>query len=213
MHQNRWLLFDLDNTIYDVRSIEERTLLPVLDRCFARYDCTPLKLKQIYDDIWCLPFDVVIQIHSFDKKFVRSFENEIARASFRFDINVFDDLNLAELDSYKKVLVTTGFYNLQNAKIDALGIRSFFQEVFIDDPLSPDRIYKKGIFKDIIEKANISPESVVVIGDNPEFELAAARELGLKTVHACRTGQNPTTEWDLCITSYKDLRSHLDDLF
>ena len=81
-----------------------------------------------------------------------------------------------------KILVTTGLSELQNAKIDALGIRDDFTRIIIDDPRIEPRNTKYKIFQEILKSTNKSADQIWVIGDNPKSEIAAAYNLGMNTI-------------------------------
>lgn len=77
----------------------------------------------------------------------------------------------------KKILLTWETdRGLQDAKINILGIRSFFDEIFICN----SNLEKKQYLKKIKQK--YSSESICVVGDRIDAEIQFANELGMKTV-------------------------------
>jgi FMN phosphatase YigB (HAD superfamily) len=77
----------------------------------------------------------------------------------------------------KKVLLTWETdKGLQDAKIDQLGIRTFFNEIVI----CYSNQEKKECLARIKEK--YSPENIYVVGDRIDAEIQFGNELGLKTV-------------------------------
>jgi FMN phosphatase YigB (HAD superfamily) len=83
-------------------------------------------------------------------------------------------------------LVTSGFRRLQESKIRALQFGSLFEAIHVDAIDEADRKGKEGIFKDILKSHHLSPEEVLVVGDNPGSEIAAGNRLGMRTVQILR---------------------------
>jgi len=82
--------------------------------------------------------------------------------------------------SVPKILVTYGNTDLQNKKIETLGVRSFFKEILI----CPTVAEKLNLFKEIIKKSNIqNPEEVAVIGDRRDGEIRYGNMLGFTTIY------------------------------
>jgi FMN phosphatase YigB (HAD superfamily) len=76
-------------------------------------------------------------------------------------------------------LLTEGDFDFQNAKIDHLGIRSFFDEVVI---VSPGAGAKHGALVSLLERGRHPPASVVVVGNRLDREIRAGNRLGVTTV-------------------------------
>jgi putative hydrolase of the HAD superfamily len=78
-------------------------------------------------------------------------------------------------------LVTNGKTRVQQPKIDALGIRSFFGTILVSEEQGirkPDpEIYLRAV-----QNLQVSPESTIFIGDHPEADIAGARNAGLRTI-------------------------------
>jgi len=94
---------------------------------------------------------------------------------------------LAEIRA-KLFLVTSGFRRLQESKVKALGIAHLFTEVHID---AIDESHPKGklqAFEAIMKTHQLGPREVLVVGDNPESEIAAGNTLGMATIQTLRPG-------------------------
>jgi FMN phosphatase YigB (HAD superfamily) len=76
-------------------------------------------------------------------------------------------------------LLTEGDFDFQNAKIDHLGIRSFFREVVI---VPPGPGAKHGALVSLLERGRHPPASVVVVGNRLDREIRAGNRLGVATV-------------------------------
>ena len=106
-----------------------------------------------------------------------------------------------------KFLVTTGFVKLQLSKINKLGIEQDFKEIIIVDPETGKT--KKNAFAEIMQKYGYHPDELLVIGDDPDSEIKAARELDIDTFLFDPDGRHLSTE-----TTHRasDLKKLLDIL-
>jgi putative hydrolase of the HAD superfamily len=100
--------------------------------------------------------------------------------------------------------LTTGFSGLQRNKIDCLGITHDFEEIFIIDPTQTNQI-KKDIFELILTKYNYTTDDVVVIGDDLNSEIKAAKDLGIKSIVYDFANAYPSTAEMIAIRNYREL--------
>jgi putative hydrolase of the HAD superfamily len=77
--------------------------------------------------------------------------------------------------------VTTGFPRLQHSKIERMGLNADFREIHVVDPAASERT-KRDVFEDIMQRHRYAPAEVLVIGDDPHSEIAAAQGLGIDAV-------------------------------
>lgn len=204
---DKLLIFDLDDTLFETKSIAKEAVKPIFDQF------EPLLINkfgtaltaQIVPELWKYPFDFVAQKYKFDDHQNAEFARLINSHEYKFNIQTFDDFNMVESLSQEKILVTTGFSKLQHAKIHFLGIKEKFSEIHIDDILSPKRIFKKGIFQRILSERQLDSKSVYIIGDNPNSELKAGFELGLQTVQVSKFGQEKSNYAKYCISDFNEL--------
>src|SRR3989338_442541 len=173
------IIFDLDNCILDTHSLGEGVLSPVLAPLYA--SALPEKIKEgMANSLWDTAFeDAIVQNHIPDDV------AELMRVECR-KLTIPED---REIKSYgdewciqklpvKKFLVTSGYRNFQNSKIERLGIKSLFDQVIIDEMDEPSaRKKKRRIFEEILEENNFKKEEVLVVGDNPRSELQAPNQL------------------------------------
>lgn len=155
MHGERLLIFDLDDTIFETRSIGAKHFEGIFAhfRRLASRNYSKDSLDIIEKDLWRLPFDHVASRHQFSNELSKQWSRLINETQFCFTIDPFQDFECISATAYQKVLVTTGFKHLQEAKIAALGIASEFDDIHIDEIDSECRIFKSGIFKKVIQKA------------------------------------------------------------
>jgi putative hydrolase of the HAD superfamily len=99
------------------------------------------------------------------------------------NIKPFDDVKLIPKLKQKKALVTSGLKEIQLRKIEILGLDGVF-DVVVDESNSHEN--KQRIFSDLMREYQAKPGETMVIGDNPESELAAGNNLGIITVQVLR---------------------------
>jgi len=109
----------------------------------------------------------------------------------------------------KRYLVTSGFRKLQESRIRALGIATWFDNVFVDAIDEPEHPGKQKIFEAILTQGPWCADEVMVVGDNPRSELAAGRRLGMVTVQILRPGVSRSADVDHHAASLGELRALL----
>ena len=172
------IIYDLANTIYPVPSIGEKLFAPVFE-LIAEEEAHRADLAAIKKAMMVTPFRLVAQRFNFTDALT-------AKAIALQEETVFEDV-IATFDDYAEIktinadrfLVTTGFFKMQNSKIKQMGIEGDFKEIHIVDPTKSS---KKEVFADIMKRFGYSTDDVLVVGDDPESEIRAAKELGIDTV-------------------------------
>ena len=206
------LIFDLDDTIFETKSIDNRQVKPIFDGfeslLIAKY-CED-QTRDIVTQLWKYPFDFVSNKYAFGDQLNSKFAHLINTHEYKFSIKPFQDFKSVQSLTHTKFLVTTGFLKLQNAKIHSLGIRDVFSEIYIDDILDSERIFKKGIFKKILHKKKSDSNLVYVIGDNPLSELKTGFELGLNTIQYAKYGQLKSKYANHFISNFKELEAIIE---
>lgn len=176
------LILDLDDTIFETNSMDMSVFDPA-QKVIEEYTIKSFGQRDsdnIINKIKQLPFDIVANKYNFPTEIRNRFYYIIQNTRYDLNISVFPDYSFLQEINCAKYLVTTGMINLQKAKIKALSIDADFQKIYIDNPFDKKRKFKKGIFQEIMQET--ASEEVWVIGDNPEAELLAGKELGLKTI-------------------------------
>jgi putative hydrolase of the HAD superfamily len=82
---------------------------------------------------------------------------------------------------YKLAIITNGSNNMQNRKIDALGIRKYFDEIIISNDVGMKKPEKE-IFLLSCDGIEIIPSKVVYVGDNYEIDIMGSVNAGLKAI-------------------------------
>lgn len=109
------------------------------------------------------------------------------------DIQFFDDVipTLNELKSkgYKLGIITDGYKETQNKKIEALNCKEIFDEIIITDELGKE-FWKPNekSYKLMVEKLGIEFNEMIYIGDNVTKDFITANKLGIETIHIFRKG-------------------------
>lgn len=172
------LIFDLDDTIYPIKSIADELFAPLY--ALIRENVTEENYPKIKEDLLTSAFQVVADRYHFSNN-LKNEGMKISRETvFEGEIIAFEDyLPLRDLP-VEKFLVTAGYTKMQKSKIKQLALKDDFREIFIPDPAKSD-LDKKAVFEQILTKYQYEPKDVLVIGDNPEVEIAAAKSLGIET--------------------------------
>lgn len=82
---------------------------------------------------------------------------------------------------FRLALITNGNTACQQRKLQATDLSHFFEVIAISQDLG-EKKPSPGIFRHCFETLGVSPEVVVMIGDNPENDISGARALGCMTV-------------------------------
>ncbi len=96
----------------------------------------------------------------------------------KWSISVFEGVkSFLVSNKYQSILVTRGNVERQNRKIDILGIKKYFSDIYI---VENDEL-KNHKFKSIIKE--YPNNTLIVIGNRIDCEIRYGNLLGLKTIH------------------------------
>ncbi len=206
------LILDLDDTIFETKSIAPESvksitevfthyLEPILGRTQAEAAMTML---------WHRPFSVVMDRFGIRTEAQFELAQLIHKLDFELEIETYPDYaELLQLP-FPRVLVTTGFTNLQMAKIRALNIANDFAAIFIDDPTEKNRRHKQGIFTGLLQDYEVPAQAFWVIGDNPDSEIKAGHNLKMRTVQRLKAGEPKAAIAEYGIHSFAELPAILN---
>jgi len=177
------IIFDLDNTLFDTYG---RLGVKVLEEMIMRMKKAGLTKRQE---------ESLRKKYSFTSFRVLAHELKLSDRTRKIGMSAYEDMDLSDIKpffdvvvlqklGYEKALVTSGTKAIQLKKIDVLGIKHYFDDIIIDE--SDGFEGRKDIFKDLAAQHKAKPEQVVVIGDNPDIELFAAKQLGMVSVQITR---------------------------
>jgi len=175
------LIIDLDNTIYPVKSIGEKLFAPLFNLLRSpKYNLNSETIENAKEQIMRIPFQKVAKQFNFPDALTNDALTLLRGLTYDEPMTYFEGYEtIRELDT-KKFLLTTGFKALQESKVRALKIENDFTEMFIVDPDASTRT-KKDVMLEIMEKYRLSPADILVIGDDPQSEIKAAKELGIRS--------------------------------
>jgi putative hydrolase of the HAD superfamily len=204
--KKKFIILDLDNTIYPVYSIGNelfKTVFELIERT-GEFD-GPLDL--VKRDIMRKPFQVVASSYGFSAALTRAGIDLLKNLEYNGPIKPFDDYEIVRQCPQQKFLVTTGFEKLQWSKIRGMKIGNDFSEIRIVDPMTSSST-KKDVFLDLIGKYALDQQALLVVGDDPHSELKAAVEIGIDSVLYDKLELNPESEFTR-ITDYSQLIQYL----
>jgi HAD superfamily hydrolase (TIGR01549 family) len=186
----RAIIFDLDNCLSAADEVGKQLMQPVFDAIREANDgrLSEPELQRAFADCWRIPLDVVAEQHGFSKEMLEAAWKVSVDLEVQDPMCGYEDLRLLRDLPVQRFLVTSGFRRLQESKIKALGFRDLFTEVFIDAIDEPGRKGKHGWFAEILQRHQLQASEVLVVGDNPDSEIAAGNKLGTPTVQILRPG-------------------------
>lgn len=210
----RAIIFDMDACLSAADEVGEELFEPIFDaiRQANRGRLTDEELERAFDDMWRVALDKVAEEHNFspemrDAAWQVSMEAEVKRPMYGYgDLHV-----LRELDQ-QLFLVTSGFRLLQQSKVAALGIAPLFAEIRIDAIHDSDRIGKEGHIREILSAHQLPPEEVLIVGDNPDSEIAIGNKLGIRTVQTLRPRVTKSDAADHHIRHLSELKGIMEQV-
>jgi len=178
--QKKAIIFDLDNTIYSVRTIGEE-LFASLFELITQDGNHSQEMDKIRNDIMRRPFQLVANDYHFSEALTNKGIALLKDLTYDGKIEPFEDYLIVRKLPVDKFLVTTGFLKLQQSKIEGMKIAGDFKEIHIVDPLTSGRS-KKDVFADIIQRHSYDKSEILVVGDDLHSEIKAAQELGIEAI-------------------------------
>ena len=201
------LILDLDNTIFKTSTMNPKIFEEAINTISRFYESHPKSNSEdIIVELWEKPVDSVFNKYATPPEIRNEFYNKISEIDFNeLEIKPFIDYSFLKEINMDRILVTTGLTELQNAKINALGIRNDFKEIHIDDPRANPRRTKFLIFERILIESKKPTDKIWVIGDNPDSEINAAHKLGMKTIQRKSPSKTKSNLSNYYIESFKEL--------
>jgi putative hydrolase of the HAD superfamily len=204
----RAIIYDLDNTIFPVPAIGDVLFGPVFDLIQQTGQHTH-EMDAIRYAIMRTPFRLVAQRHGFSTALTQAGIDLQETLEYHQPIAPFEDYALTHVLPGERFLVTTGFYKMQRSKIKQLGIEGEFKEIHV---VNPTLSSKKEVFAGILARYGYTPNEVLVIGDDPESEIAAAKALNIPTVLYDPFNNFSANEATYHIKHYSELAAIIDTL-
>ncbi|HKN66122.1 MAG TPA: HAD family hydrolase [Gemmatimonadaceae bacterium] len=207
----RAIIFDLDNCLAAADEPGEQLLEPVFAAVRAVNDgaLAESELEAAFRDCWVHAFDFVAATHRFTPRMLAAGWEAFRRIEVRAPLRGYGDLTLLPSLGAERFLVTSGFRRLQESKVRALGIETFFDAIVVDAIDEPERRGKERIFLDLMRQFRLDPNDVLIVGDNAESELGAAARLGLRSAQLIRPGVTPAAGVTIHLRDLGELREWL----
>lgn len=202
------MILDLDDTIFRTDTMNPQVFDVAISNLRKYYLSigSAEHFEQVMAAIWSTPIDQVFEQFDTPVDIMTQFYNDIASIDYRMlEIIPFADYEIVRSYPMDKILVTTGIKELQLAKIKSLGITDDFIAIYIDDPRDQPRKHKIGIFNGIMKELGWTAEDVWVIGDNPESELKAGKDLGMRAIQRYSDTKAASEYADYKIQSFAEL--------
>jgi len=188
------LIFDLDSCLAAADEAGEDLFAPAFQAIrTANHDAvSEQQLRAAFKDCWRFPFDFIADKYGFSPAMRAAGFAAFKKIEVRKTLRGYGDLfELAQLPA-KLFLVTSGFRLLQESKVKALGIGRLFTAVHMDAIDEGNGIGKLPVFAEILQAHGFRPDEVLVVGDNPDSEIAAGNQLGMVTIQILRPGVSPS---------------------
>lgn len=132
------------------------------------------RLKDVFDELKYEISDDIIHILSEDYiAHLSSFDHLLP-----YTTEVLDYLS----PNYKLHIITNGFQAIQEKKLKTSNIYDYFDQV-IDSEMAGVKKPNPLIFEMALQKANVSPRSSLMIGDNLEADILGAKAVGFHVMH------------------------------
>ena len=189
------LIFDLDSCLAAADEAGENLFAPAFQgiRLASQGEVSEEQLCAAFKDCWRFPFDSIAEKYGFSPAMRAAGFAAFRNIDVRQPLRGYGDLHeLAQLPA-KLFLVTSGFRRLQESKVKALGIAHLFAAIHIDAIDEGKSSGKLPVFESILREHGFQPDEVMVVGDNPDSELAAGSRLGMTTIQTLRPGVPPSS--------------------
>jgi putative hydrolase of the HAD superfamily len=207
------LILDLDNTIYPVSSISENLfaeLFGILEQHSEIINANDADaVSKIKDEMTRRPFQHIANEFSLDDEVRNKMENQLRNMTYDLPMWPFDDYRHVRAIQLNKFLVTTGYSKLQWSKVKMLGIEDDFKHIHIVDP-DVNQQTKRDVFAEIMQTYNYAPGDLLVIGDDPESEIKAAKALGIDTFLYDPTDKHSQAQVTLRSSNLQDVLKLID---
>ena len=189
------LIFDLDSCLLAADEAGENLFAPAFRaiRLANRGEVSEEQLRAAFKDCWRFPFDFIAERYGFSPAMRAAGFAAFRNIEVCQPLHGYGDLHeLAHLPA-KLFLVTSGFRSLQESKVKALGIARLFTAIRIDAIDEGSCAGKLPVFVSLLREHGFQPDEVLVVGDNPDSEIAAGNRLGMKTIQTLRPGVPPSS--------------------
>ncbi len=218
------IFFDLDHTLWDYDRSAKETLLEIYED--LKLEDVGLTQKKFVNNFYTINDKLWVKYNDglIDREYIkRERFNEIFRSS-GIDItyskkaseyflthcslkpylmpDALTALNYLK-NKYELHIITNGFLDAQNRKLNSSGIEKFFK-IMVTSECSNSRKPSPEIFEYSLNEAGADKANSIMIGDNPRTDIQGAQDFGLKTVFYDPSGRKKSLA-DFTIQSHMEL--------
>ena len=180
----RAILFDLDDTLYDLRAYWRERLRLALDLVRARYthlDPEVLVGAALSERVFIEHWPDFLRRQGVDDEALIAEAHEVFREEWFERMALADDAGptlVALRPRYKLGLITNGPSVIQRAKIERFGLAQYFDLLVVSGEVGvakPD----PAIFRLALERLGVGSAEALFVGDSPEYDLRGAAAAGV----------------------------------
>jgi putative hydrolase of the HAD superfamily len=183
----RAILFDLDDTLYDLRSYWRGRLHEAIGDVLIRYphfDRDALVDQAILEKVYIEKLPAFLRRQGVDDEQLITAAQELFGRDWFRRLVLFDDAvqTLEALRTHFKLgLVTNGPSSAQRPKIEQFRLIDYLDLLIVSEEVGvakPD----PAIFAIALERLGVAPSEALFVGDSPEFDLRGAAAAGMPFV-------------------------------
>jgi len=184
------IIFDLDSCLAAANEVGDQLFAPAFAAIRAANDGSVPEetLRVAFAECWRVAFDAVADKYRFTEAMRAAGWQAFRQTEVATPRYGYEDLAVVPELPVRRFLVTSGFRRLQESKVRALGFARWFAAIHIDAIDEPERKGKHGLFQELLATHGLRPETVLVVGDNPDSEIEAGNRLGMHTIQILRPG-------------------------
>jgi putative hydrolase of the HAD superfamily len=193
--RTRAVVFDLDDTLYPEAAYVRSGFRAVAEAAERRFG---VPAAEAYDELERL-FEAGVRGDTFDRFLkARDIDANVADlvAVYRAhkpNLEPFPEvpelLERLRGDGYRLGILSDGEPEIQYGKLDALGLRHFFDATLVSGELDRDawKPSPRGLTT-LLERLGVQPAEAVYVSDNPAKDFKAARAAGMRSIRVRRPG-------------------------
>jgi putative hydrolase of the HAD superfamily len=198
------IYFDLDNTLWDFHKNSEQTISELIERFGLSRDLSLDAFLEIYypinDVLWTdyrnglLTKEVLrskrfadafahfgITNQKLIEQFAQAYITESPVKTILIDHTI-EVLNYLKTKPYRLFLLTNGFREVQTIKIENCGLSPYFEKMICSEDAGYQKPHQK-LFEYAIKTVNARKTESIMIGDDPETDIAGARKFGMDCIY------------------------------
>lgn len=200
------LIYDLDHTLFDPNTLDRAIFQPAFEVFNKVVPISGISVTELESDFFSISLNAFIDKHlpeESKQEFIQNLGNITLPK-----LETYEDGYLVPQLGTVNYLVTSGLREFQYQKIEALEIKDWFNQIYVDDPIDPIWEDKEEIMRLIMHQGNYQPSELLVVGDNPQSEIKAGNTIGIETVQVLRPGIQPSEIATYQINNLEELRNY-----